>query len=233
MSKDLARELTTLREKRGYLLPHHGLMAVSMPALLNAYDALYSEIALNERVLSRREHEFVWLAILIACEEAIGTHHIERYRVAGGTDAELEDILALTTMTLGIQAGLFVEEHWLGHLPDFSPRDTYIKAFEAAAGDSPTALAHLAGAAVSTCKGNWAGLRWHLVGAYQSRADEHALAEALSLTLFPGGVPNFVEAADVWRKLIVSGDVNASEDFRTWANMSGQSGFDEAAGTAT
>ena len=233
MNKNLASELTALRKKRGYLLPHHGLMAVSMPTLLSAYDTLYTEIALNERILSRREHEFVWLAILIACEEAIGTHHVERYRVAGGTDAELENILALTTMALGIRAGLFVDEHWLAHLPGFSPRDTYIKAFELATGDSAVALAHMSAAAICTCKGNWAGLRWHLVGAYEAKADENALAEALSLTLFPGGVPNFVEAADVWRKLIVNGDVDASDTFRTWAQMSGQGGFDEASGTTT
>ena len=230
MSRDLAGELAALRKKRGYLLAHHGLMAVSMPKLLDAYDALYTELALNERVLSRREHEFVWMAILIACEEAIGTHHIERYHVAGGNDAELADIVALTAMALGVQSGLFVEQHWLAHLPDFDPRSAYFSAFAKAAGNAPLDLAHMAAASVCTCKGNWAGLRWHLIGAYQAGADEHGLAEALSLALFPGSVPNVVEAADVWRELVLSGDVEASDDFLTWAKMSGQGGYDEASG---
>lgn len=230
MSKQLANELEALREKRGYLLPHHGLMAISMPTLLSAYDDLYTEIALKDRVLSRREHEFAWLAILIACEEIIGTHHIDRFRNAGGDNAELANVLALTTMVMGVQAGLFVNEHWMEHLPGFDPQETYYRAFAGAIGDSPLALSHMSAAAVCTCKGNWAGLRWHLIGSYRAGGDEHALAEVLSLTMFPGGVPNFVEAADVWRKLISSGEVNAGNDFKTWADLSGQGGFDEASG---
>ena len=230
MSTKLADELRTLRDKRGYLLPHHGLMAVSMPTLLSAYDDLYGEIALKDRVLSRREHEFAWLAILIACEEAIGTHHIDRYHKSGGTNAELENILALTTMVMGIQAGLFVDQHWMEHLPGFNPQETYYNAFAKAVGDSPLALAHMSAAAVCTCTGNWGGVRWHVLGSYRAGGDEHALAEVLSLTMFPGGVPNFVEAADVWRELITRGEVDASDDFKTWAEMSGQGGFDEASG---
>lgn len=232
MTTDLPATLAALREKRGYLLPHHGLMALSMPKLMHAYDALYTELALNERVLSRREHEFVWLAVLIACDESIASHHIERHRTAGGTPAELQNIVALTAMAMGIESGLFVDRHWLTHLPDFDARAAYFSAFEKAVGDSSLALAHMAAAAVCTCKGNWDGLRWHIVGAYSAKADEHELAEALSLTMFPGSVPNFVEAADLWRELIVSGEVAASADFRAWAELSGQGGFDEATGMA-
>lgn len=232
MSTDLPAALALLRKKRGYLLPHHGLMALSMPNVMHAYDALYTELALNERVLSRREHEFVWLAVLIACDESIGSHHIERFRVAGGTQAELQDIVALTAMALGIEAGLFVDRHWQTHLPGFDARAVYFSSFEKVLGDASPALAHMAAAAVCVCKGNWDGLRWHIIGAYDTSADEHELAEALSLTLFPGSVPNFVEAADVWRELILSGDVEASADFRAWAELSGQGGFDEAVGKA-
>ena len=85
MPMDLADYLNDIRDKRGYLLPHHGLMAVSMPALLDAYDALYTELTLKDRVLTKHGHEFVWMAILIASKEAIGTHHIPRYLDAGGT----------------------------------------------------------------------------------------------------------------------------------------------------
>lgn len=230
MSRDLASELTTLRQKRGYLLPHHGLMAVSMPKLLTAYDALYTELALNERVLSRHEHEYVWMAILIACEEVIGTHHIQRFRVAGGTDAELEEVVGITALALGIESGIFVEKHWMSHLPGFEPRRTYFDAFAKLCDPSRLYLAHMSAAAVCTCKGNWEGLRWHLIGAYAAKADENGIAEALSVTMFPGGVPNFVEAADVWRELVTDGIVEAGEDFRIWAEMSGQGGFDEATG---
>jgi len=48
--------------------------------------------------------------------------------------------------------------------------------------------------------------------------------------MFPGGVPNFVDACDVWRRLIVERRVSASAPFTAWARMSGQGGFDEASG---
>ena len=63
---ELEAFLKAIRSKRGYLLPHHGLMAISMPQLLNAYDELYTTIALTERQLSRHDHEFVWMGVLIA-----------------------------------------------------------------------------------------------------------------------------------------------------------------------
>ena len=49
----LAKLLAAVREKRGYLLPHHGLMAASMPELLTAYDDLYTAMTLTPRQLSR------------------------------------------------------------------------------------------------------------------------------------------------------------------------------------
>ena len=63
---DSLAALSDIHEKRGYLLPHHGLMATSTPDLLERYDSLYSALALEERHLSRHAHEFVWLGVLIS-----------------------------------------------------------------------------------------------------------------------------------------------------------------------
>jgi alkylhydroperoxidase/carboxymuconolactone decarboxylase family protein YurZ len=227
---DLSARLQRIRDKRGYLLPHHGLMAISMPGLLDSYDALYTALALQARQLSRHDHEFVWLAILVAMDEALGTHHIARFREAGGEDAELAEVLGLTALAQGCTAYRFVHEHWRGHLRDFDARGAYLETFRRVAGDTPIALAHLAAAAVHTCTRNLPALAWQICAAYEDGAEELALAEALSLTMFPGSVPNFVEAAAVWRELILAGDVPASAGFRTWAEVSGQGGYDEAAG---
>lgn len=227
-SDDLRKHLATVREKRGYLLPHHGLMAVSMPRLLEAYDTLYTTLTLQDGRLTDREREYVWMAILISCDEVIGTHHIRKYHIAGGNNEELASILTLTALAKGADAFQFVDNHWLHHLPDFNPTESYLLAFRQAAGDTPVHSAHMAAAAIYTCIGNWRALEWQIAAAYDDGIDENALAEALSLTMFPGGVPNFVEAADVWRKLIAAGHVTASESFKTWADMSGQGGFDEA-----
>lgn len=232
-SNDLAIRLQQLRDKRGYLLPHHGLMAISAPRLLAAYDATYSALALEPRVLSRHDHEFVWLATLIATDEALGSHHIARFRAAGGETREIEAIMALTALALGVDAYRFVNRCWLPHLPALDPGHAYLVAFRQAAPGVPLRLAHLAAAAVHTCRAAWDALAWQIGAAYADGVPEAELAEGLSLTMFPGSVPHFVEAARVWRDLIVAGKVSASADFRAWAGMAGQGGYDEAAGQSS
>lgn len=229
-SDDLATRLWQLRDKRGYLLPHHGLMAISAPRLLETYDATYSALALEPRVLSRHDHEFVWLATLIATDEALGSHHIARFKAAGGEEQEVERILALTAFALGADAYRFVDRCWLPHLPGLDPQNAYLDAFRSVATGVPLRLAHLAAAAVHTCQGAWDALAWQIGAAYADAVPEVELAEALSLTMFPGSVPHFVEAARVWRELIVTGKVAASADFLAWAAMAGQGGYDEASG---
>jgi hypothetical protein len=44
---DSLSALEAIHAKRGYLLPHHGLMAISTPHLLERYDSLYSTLALR------------------------------------------------------------------------------------------------------------------------------------------------------------------------------------------
>lgn len=228
---DLTALLSGIRAKRGYLLPHHGLMAITAPPLLEAYDNAYTQLALADRVLSHHDREFVWLAILIATDEAIATHHIPKFQKAGGTDAEIEVILATTALALGFEAYRFVGKHWLPHLPGCNPRESYLRALRLAAGGVPMRLVHMATAAVFVCKAGWDALALQIVAAYDDGVAELDLAEAVSLTMFPGSVPHFVEAARVWRELIVDGKVEASETFREWAQMSGQGGFDEASRT--
>jgi alkylhydroperoxidase/carboxymuconolactone decarboxylase family protein YurZ len=93
-------------------------------------------------------------------------------------------------------------------------------------------LAHLAAAAVHACTTNWQLLKWQICAGYEAGIDERELAEALSLMMFPGSVPYFVEAAGIWRELILAGDVAASPAFRAWAEVSGQGGYDEAVGVS-
>ena len=81
--------LSDIHEKRGNLLPHHGLMAISTPDLLERYDSLYSALPLEERHLSHHAHEFVWLGVLISCEESMGSHHVKRFLDARGDAAHL------------------------------------------------------------------------------------------------------------------------------------------------
>jgi alkylhydroperoxidase/carboxymuconolactone decarboxylase family protein YurZ len=233
-SENLSERLRAIRAKRGYLLPHHGLMAVAAPDLLQAYDETYTALTLTERVLSRHDHESVWLAILIATDEALATHHIPKFRDAGGSDEEFDCILSLTAFVLGYSAYRFIDRHWHTHLPGIDVAASYRSAFDAAAQGLDARIAQLCAIAIHTCKAAWDGLEWQLCDAYAQRVPETEIAEALSLTMFPGSVPYFVEAAAIWRKLIVADRVPASDAFRDWAQLSGQGGYDEAStGTAS
>lgn len=228
--KDANGGLEEVRGKRGYLLPHHGLMATALPGMLEDYDRLYASLALTPRHLARREHESVWLAVLIAVQEALGTHHLARFREAGGTDTEAADLVALAAFLRGADAYAFVARHWTPHLPALDPESRYTAALLRAAGGLAPRLAHLCGVAAHACLGAWEMLRWQLRAAYRADVPEPELAEALSLAMFPGSVPYFARAAGIWRELIAAGEVDASPPFRAWAERTGQGGYDQASG---
>ena len=228
--QELERHLEAVRRKRGYLLPHHGLMATALPGMLEDYDRLYTSLALTPRHLDRLDHEVVWLVVLIAVNEALGTHHLARYREAGGDTARLRDIVSLAGFCRGASAWCFVADSWAAHLPDLSPREGYEEALLAAAGDLAPPGAHLGALAAHACASEWRLFDWQLQASYAAGVDESAMAEALSLVAFPGSVPNFARACGAWQTAILAGRVEASEPFRTWAELTGQGGYDEAAG---
>ena len=224
--------LSDIRAKRGYLLPHHGLLAVSSPELLQAYDATYAAMTLAERSMSLYEKEVVWLIILVATGEAIATHHIDRLKKGGGGSGDVEAALALAAWSEGAERHRFVAEHWGAHLEGFDAIRAYRTGLDALLSRYQVErwVAEIGLAAAHQCHRRWFWVAEHITGAYAAGANEGAIAEGLSLAMFPGGVPNFVDACDVWRKLIADGRVAASEPYAAWASMTGQGGFDEAAG---
>jgi alkylhydroperoxidase/carboxymuconolactone decarboxylase family protein YurZ len=226
----VAERLAAVKAKRGYLLPHHGLLAVADPAMLAAYDAAYTALTLTPRHLDERRKEFVWLGILIATDEAIATHHIAKFRAAGGTDAEIETAVRLAGHARSIPAFAFAGDAWGRHLPAFDTRTAYRAAMEAltAGRGIDPGLIEMTMAAVQACLKQWDALAWHIEGAYAAGAPEVELAEAISLTMFPGSVPVFVDACAVWHRLVREGRVDASPAFRAWAELEGQGGFDES-----
>ncbi len=224
----LEHRLAAVRARRGYLLPHHGLLALAFPDLLAGYDAAYSAMALADRVLAHHDREFVWLAVLAATDEALATHHIAKLRAAGGTDASIEAAFAACAWALGGQAHAFAARDWSGQLAPWNPRDAYLRGVRRL---EPLRLVHLAQCAVHVCRGQWRLLEWQLAAAYDDRVEEDAIAEALTLAMFPGSVPRFVEACGVWLRLIRDGTLAASPRYLVWARLAGQGGYDEASGT--
>jgi alkylhydroperoxidase/carboxymuconolactone decarboxylase family protein YurZ len=118
----LEARLAEVRAKRGYLLAHHGLMALAFPKLLAGYDAAYTALALDDRVLSHHDREFVWLAVLAATDERVATHHIAKFRAAGGTDAGLGAAFAAAALAMGAAAFDFAARDWARQLAPFDPR---------------------------------------------------------------------------------------------------------------
>ncbi len=227
---DIGAKLAALKAKRGYLLPHHGLMAVTSDKLLAAYDAAYTALALDMRVLSVHDREYVWLAILIATDEALASHHIPKFRKDGGSDAEVAAILRLTAWAGGAPAYGFVDRHWLAHLPGFDIDQAYRDALTHLAAGTDLRLAIMAVGAVHAARGDFDLLKRLIRLAYDHSVPEPELAEAISLMMFPGSVPYFVEAARVWLDLIRAGEVQPSPAFAAWAALDGQGGYDEASG---
>ncbi len=227
--------LRDVQAKRGYLLPHHGLLAVAAPELLAGYDAAYTALTLRPRPMSEHDKEFVWLVILTATEEALATHHIQKFRDAGGGDALIETAFRLAAYARGAPCFAFAAERWSGHLPGYDAERAYRDGLARLVAGEPVspALVEMAMAAAQACRRGWDQVAWHLRGAYAAGADEYELAEAISYVMFPGSVPNFVDACGVWLQLIRDGAVDASPPFRAWAELEGQGGFDEAAGTAS
>lgn len=229
---ELVAKLAALKAERGYLLPHHGLLAALAPDVLEAYGALYRALTLGKRHLDDFAKEFVWLTILAATDEAAATHHIAKFRNAGGTDAQIAIAVRLAAWARGEGAVAFADKIWSPHMAGFDWRQARGDARAAliAGGAVTPGQALLAEVATRTCLDQWAQLADAIVDALAAGESEDRIAEALMLTMFPAGVPRFVEAAGVWLELIREGRVPASPRLRAWASLEGQGGHDEATG---
>ncbi len=221
----LVRRLEAVRARRGYLLPHHGLMALTAPALLAGYDAAYAAMALDDRVLSHHDREFVWLAVLAAVDESLATHHIAKLRDAGGTDETIAAAFAACAGALGGRAYDFAARDWSRQLAPWDPCAAFLAGVRRL---GPLRLVHLAQCAVHVCGARWRLLEWQIAAAYDDAVPEDEIAEALSLAMFPGSVPRFVTACGVWREMIADARLAASPRYQAWARLSGQGGHDEA-----
>ena len=230
--EELSKRLEPIQAKRGYLLPHHGLLAVTAPHLLQAYDHLYTALALDAKTLSVRDRELVWLAVLIATDEALATHHIARFLEGGGHISQFNAVLQLTASLKGVTAYRFVRTHWAGHLAGLDLEQSYRDAIERAGQPLSPRDVWLCAVSVHAALGHFDALRLALMAAYAHRVDELDLAEALCIMMFPGSVPHYVEAAKVWMNVIREGHVPASAALKAWAGMDGQGGYDEASGKA-
>lgn len=222
--EEVRARLEAIRAARGYVLPHHGPLAAALPDLQDAYEAMYRALTLDPRHLSAHARESVWLAILTACEEPVGTHHVARFRAAGGTEAEAAAIFRLAGWAAGASRYATLAREWGAHFPTTPAARAYLDGAEALLRDGPVppSLARLCLAAVQTASDQPFGLAAEIEAAYAAGVPEPHLAEAMSLTIWPRGVNRFVRGCAVWLDLIRAGRVTPSPAFHAWAEVAGQ-----------
>jgi len=211
--------------RRGYLLPQQGLMAVAMPDMQDGYTVMYSALTVQENHLTPYEREFVWMAILSAAGESIGTHHVRLFKEFGGTAGQMELVTALVALAMGAPRSYeFMHKHWQQYFEPFDAVASYRRAADrlAAAHDVPVDLARYALLAVHTTFGHAWGVEQELLALYDAKAHEGKMAESISLPFWAAGVNRMIDASEIWLDLIRHNRVPASESFRVWAETAGQ-----------
>lgn len=226
----LRARLEALAASRGFLLPHHGALAAGAPDLHAAYLAMYQALTVAPRELSALERECVWLALLVAAEEGIGTHHIELFRTTGGTDAMAEAIITLAGAAPTWDALVFARESWAAQLPAFDPAAAWERTVAALRGPIDPALAELCLLTVQTARESAGGIAEQLRRLYRLGVEEARIVEALSYVMWPKGVNAFVAACDVWHALMVAGKINPGPVFAVWRDMPGLGRYEPASG---
>jgi len=214
--------LEEIRAARGYVLPHHGLMAAALPELHAGYEVMYRALTLDERHLTPLARESVWLAILSACQEPVGTHHLKKFRLAGGTEAQALAIFRLAGWAAGAPRYAVLDSAW-GEQFGTTMRDAYLEGGRALIGDTiDESLARICLAAIHAASDHRWGLEVEIEAALRLGVPDPELAEALSLVIWPRGVNPFVRAAEAWLGLIRAGRVPASESFLAWSEAPDQ-----------
>lgn len=220
--------LETIRTARGgFVLPHHGAMAAALPDLHVAYEAMYRALTLEDRHLDPHVKEVVWLAILMACDEPVGTHHLHRFMTTGGSEAAAVTVMRLSAWAAGAGRYATLAREWQTQLPGIDMAGEYRAGTQALLTGSSLdeATARLALIGVQTALDQAWGLAAEIEAAYALGVPEPRIAEAMSLAIWPRGVNPFVRATGVWLGLMRSGRVTPSPPFRAWAEVEDQGAF--------
>jgi alkylhydroperoxidase/carboxymuconolactone decarboxylase family protein YurZ len=203
-------------------------MAAALPELQDAYPAMYQALTGLDRHLLLHEKECAWLAILIACQEHVGTHHISKFRESGGSDVQAQGIFQLASLALGAPTVYqFIDAHWAGHfgLDEVAPLYETALATMCEAHGLDARIGLLVALGVHTAFSHEWGIQTAIQLCYRRDVHEGKIAEAMSLALWPCGMNRFVTAAFIWRDLILSERVAASPAFREWAQTPDQDGY--------
>jgi len=208
--------LDALPSARGFVLPHHGLMAAALPELHAGHETMDRALTLDPRHLAPLERETVRLAILSACEEPVGTHHLRTFFHAGASEAQALAIFRPAARAAGASRYATLDAAWSARFAT-TMRDAYRDGARALVAPLAEPVARIALAAIQAANDQARGLALEIEAALAAGATEAQLAEALSSVIRPRGVNRFLRAADAWLGLIRAGRVPASAALAAWA----------------
>ena len=218
-SPDIEAEYANILRERGFMLPHHRLLATFDPDLFKASSSYYDELAMKDRALSRHDRKFVWVVILISMCERIPVHHLRQFMAAGGTAGMIETALRVAAFANGAAQYAFLAQEWGSEAPWYDRAEAYSAGLEALLHDAKAdrGLVEIALAAAQTVHGRFWEVRHHIAKAYAHGVPEAGICEALSLTGYPGNMARFIKACQVWIDLINAEEVSASHELVAWA----------------
>lgn len=193
--------LEAMFAKRGYLLPYHKMLGASDPKLLATYDALYTQLTLDARVLTMAEREIVWIALIATTRERYAAFHFDRGVAAGMTAAQIADSIAIAGAIEAFDAMHFCQDAFGKWTGDDASIARYGKMFDTARGELPAAIAEVAAVVCHAARRNAAGMRVHLARAFAAGARREAMAEGLSYVLLHRGGPTMIDAVGCWEKV--------------------------------
>lgn len=202
--------LDTMRRERGYTLSYHEIYARTEPEFLARYADLYRAFTLDERILSPRERELVWVGILVADGERVGTLHLERALEAGITHEEIGDAVNVAAVAHGWPAMAFVDDAWT-HTVEFSMWERYAALLERSAPLLTAREIELVATATQAALQHGPALLWHLQRLYAAGTPEAEIGEVVSYLLLPKGANTMLWATDLWLGAIADGTLVAGE----------------------
>ncbi|GGM62252.1 hypothetical protein GCM10011608_54250 [Micromonospora sonchi] len=204
-------QIARIRAERGYTLSYHELYARTEPGFLDAYLRLYRRFTLDARHLSARERELIWVGLLVADEEAVGTLHVERGFAAGLTADEMSQAIRLAGVAAAWRPISFATRAWAHALP-MDGIAQYRTLLAAAAPDLSTREVDLVAVVVHAVHQQEEPFLHHLDRLYAAGAEERDVAEAISYLLLPRGANALLWATDLWLSAIDSGRVTPAAD---------------------
>lgn len=209
MASPATEVLERIRAERGYTLSYHEIYSRIEPSFLEAYGGLYRACTLDRRFLSPRWRELVWVGLLAAAQEGIGSIHLDRGRDAGVSPHEFSAAIRLAGIAESWDTLAFAHSNWSAYLPDLELAGLYLEQADIARGPLEAEVSDLLLMVVHAIRQRPEPFLLHLRRCYTGVAEEQ-IAEALSYILQPVGANQLLWATDLWLEALRDGRLEPS-----------------------